>query len=142
MAIKRFLIILGIGAVLYSLAGFFHVIGPDAAHSIFGKMWWLDNTENWTHLIAGVVSLVFAFYFSDIAQEIFAWIMSFLSIGVSVYSIIAPYLLNRSIEDPVEQVIYFTAGNIAIWSMLYQMQKQRKAEMDKLQQISSLNKNL
>lgn len=140
--IKKFLLVFGIGAVLFSLAGFFHVIGPDAAHSIFGNKWWMANSENWSHLSAGLISLVFALFLPDDAQEIFAWIMASFSIGFSIYSILVFHLLNKNVEDPVEEVIYFTVGNIALWSMLYQMRKERKAEMEKLQKVNSYNKNL
>ncbi len=36
MTPKNFLFFAGLGAVLLALAGFFHIIGPNPEHSIFG----------------------------------------------------------------------------------------------------------
>jgi hypothetical protein len=136
MAIKKFLLVFGIGAIFYGLAGFFHIIGPGAAHSIFGEKWWLDNTENWIHLTAGLVSIIFALFLPSLAREIFAWIMTVLSISISIYSILVFHLLNQNIENPIEEVVYFTVGNIALWSMFYQMRQERKKGLVEMQKLS------
>ena len=58
--VKDFLTYGGWVLVIVGILGFF-LIGPTAEKSILGATWWFDNSENWAHLVLGVVALLLVY---------------------------------------------------------------------------------
>lgn len=139
MTFKKFLLIAGIGAILFGLAGFFGIIGPVPERSIFGHHWWVPNIENWNHLIFGLISIMISLFVSNKFQKAFMWFMTFLTLGVAIYSITARYFLMVTFEDPFEEIIYFTMGNLALLVLTKEARQQQKLEMEKFRLF---NKNI
>ncbi len=116
MKLKTVLIVTGIFFILLGILGFVRVLGPTSQESIFGELWWLDKTENWSHLVVGLVSVIFGLFAQDSGKKIWGWLYGILLVVVSIYSIITSHLLKVNLEVPVEEVLYFTIGDIVLWA--------------------------
>jgi hypothetical protein len=112
---KRALIIAGTVFILMAVFGFFEVFGPGAKNSIFGQAWWLDNTENGSHLAFGLAFLASAFFAATPYRKWLAWVFGIALVLFSIYSIITAHLLHVNLEEPVEEVIYFALGDLILW---------------------------
>lgn len=117
---KQFLIIGGAVLVVVGLLGFFGVIGPTAAKSIFGSTWWFDNGENWAHLILGVVALIAAFTFPAGAQKPLVMLVGLLGIFFGVYNVFTTKFLGTNLESPADMILHFAVG---IWALAASMMK-------------------
>jgi fructose-specific phosphotransferase system IIC component len=112
---KRALIIAGTAFILMAVLGFFDILGPGAKNSILGQTWWLDNTENGSHLIFGLIFLACSFLVAAPYRNKLAWAFGAVLVVLSVYSITTAHILHVNLEAPIEEVIYFTVGDIILW---------------------------
>ncbi|MBI2514616.1 hypothetical protein HYV91_00285 [Candidatus Wolfebacteria bacterium] len=114
---KQFLQIGGVVLVLVGLLGFFNVLGPDAANSIFGSSWWFDSAENWAHLVLGVVALVAAFVFPANTQKPLVIAVGALGLLAGLYSAFGEVnLLGANLENPADTVLHLVVGAWALWA--------------------------
>lgn len=116
---KQFLILGGSVLILVGLLGFWGIIGPTSAKSIFGANWWFDNGENWAHLLLGVVGLIAAFVLPAMAQKGLVLILGVVGVLVGVYSLaIGPEFFGANLENPADTVLHLAVGAWALWASL------------------------
>ncbi len=115
---KKFLLANGLFIIVLALFGFFGVFGPIAQKSVFGQLWYLDNRENTAHLLIGIICVISALVFSPNVQRWVIWIFAFVAITVAIYSIVTFHILRVNVEYPIEEVLYFTLGDLALWAAL------------------------
>jgi hypothetical protein len=113
-----FLKIGGAVLVLVALLGFFHVIGPMPADSIFGEAWYFDNGENWAHLILGVVGLIAAFTLSASMQKTLVMLLGIIGVLVGIYSIFSPSFLGANLENPADTILHLAVGAWALYASM------------------------
>lgn len=117
---KQFLVIGGIVLVVVGLAGFWGIIGPTAADSIFGANWWFDNAENWAHLVLGVVGLLAAFVLGNSLQKGLVLILGVVGVLVGLYSaVISTRFLGANLENPADTILHLVVGVWALAAALY-----------------------
>lgn len=112
---KQFLMIGGVVLLLIGLLGFFGIIGPTAADSLFGDTWWFDNGENWAHTILGVLALILAFALPAMAQKWVVILLGVIGVLIGVYSIFTPTFLGANLENPADTILHLVVG---IWALL------------------------
>ena len=112
---KQFLMIGGIILLLVGVVGFFGIIGPTAADSIFGDAWWFDNGENWAHTILGVVALILAFALPAMAQKWVVVLLGIIGVLIGIYSIFTQSFLGANLENPADTILHLVIG---VWALL------------------------
>lgn len=112
---KQFLVIGGIVLLLIGLLGFFGIIGPTPADSIFGDAWWFDNGENWAHTILGVVALILAFAAPAMIQKWVVILLGIIGVFFGIYSIFTPAFMGANLENPADTILHLVVG---IWALL------------------------
>lgn len=116
---KQFLQWGGVVLVLVALLGFFNVIGPTAADSIFGPTWWFDSGENWAHLVLGVVALALAFGAPANLQRPIVIVLGVVGVLVGLYSlVVSEMLLGANLENPMDTLLHVVVGAWALWAGL------------------------
>ena len=120
---KQFLLIGGVVLAVVGLAGFFGIIGPTPERSLFGAWWWFDGSENWAHLIIGVVALVAAYLLGDMWQK---WLV--LAVGVTgllvglwgfmVSGGTVPNFYGANLENPADNILHLAVGLWALWAAM------------------------
>ncbi len=115
MNAKQFLLIGGIILLLVGVIGFFGIIGPTPADSIFGSSWYFDNGENWAHTILGVVALILAFAVPAMVQKWVVVLLGVIGVVVGIYSIFTPMFLGANLENPADTILHLVIG---IWALL------------------------
>jgi hypothetical protein len=113
-----FLKIGGAVLVLVALLGFFSVIGPTPADSIFGDAWYFDNGENWAHLILGVVGLIAAFTLSASMQKTLVMLLGIIGVLVGIYSIFSQSFLGANLENPADTILHLAVGAWALYASM------------------------
>lgn len=113
---KQFLMIGGVVLILVGILGMVGIIGPTAAESLFGEMWWFDNAENWAHLILGVVALAVAFALPAQLQEWVTLLVGIVGVLVGLYSLLGmTMLLGANLENPADSALHVAVG---AWALL------------------------
>lgn len=117
---KQFLQWGGVVLVLVALLGFFGVIGPTAEESLFGAGWWFDQSENWAHLLLGVVALLASVVLKGAgAQKGLVTLVGLLALAVGVIGFFlkgeAPNFLGANLENPADNVLHIVVG---LWALL------------------------
>ncbi len=97
----------------------------------------MNNLGNWIHLTAGIISISVAVFFSRQIQLSVMWVFTILTISGAIYSIISQHYLKINVEDPIEEIIYFTMGNLALLVFTLDARQQQKMEMGKRELFSS-----
>ena len=105
----------GIILLLVGVVGFFGIIGPTAADSIFGDAWWFDNGENWAHTILGVVALILAFALPAMAQKWVVVLLGIIGVLIGIYSIFTQSFLGANLENPADTILHLVIG---VWALL------------------------
>jgi hypothetical protein len=138
---KNLLLFAGTGAVILSLLGYLGILGPTPERSIFGEFWWLDNNQNTLHFVAGLGSIISAMLLSKPRQEGVVWFLSIISIIWAIYSFIANHLLVGSPLNSIEEILYFTMGNLGIFVLTFgiRMENEKKI-LESGQIINRFNK--
>lgn len=95
MTPRQFLLLGGILFVLLGVLGLF-VLGPTADQSMLHDFFWLDNKENFAHLLFGVVALV-AYNFLKDAQMI-KWLVAL--VGVVALFAAGAGFMNEAMPVP------------------------------------------
>lgn len=124
---KKALIIIGTVFALMSFLGALRVFGPGAQNSILGQLWWLDSQENVSHLAVAIICLAGAWLLPLTGQKILIWFFAAALILISIYSVITFHLLKINVEAPVEEVIYFTLGDLALWAAVKNQREQNQS---------------
>jgi hypothetical protein len=112
---KRALILAAAVFILMAALGFFDILGPGSKNSLLGQAWWLDNAENGSHLIFGLIFLACSFLAAAPYRNKLAWAFGAVLVVFSIYSITTAHILHVNLEEPVEEVIYFTLGDLILW---------------------------
>ncbi|MCR4328502.1 MAG: hypothetical protein NUV53_03210 [Patescibacteria group bacterium] len=105
----------GFFLILFALLGFFGVLGPSSDASVFGSAWWFDITENWGHLIVGILALVFAYFGDAKIQQPAVIVVGVISILLGFYSIFTPSLLGANFQNPPDSIFHLIVG---IWALI------------------------
>lgn len=113
---KQFLLIGGVVLVLVGVLGFVGVIGPTAEESIFGQAWWFDGSENWAHLVLGVVGLIAAFVFPVGLQRLLVMLLGIVGVLVGLYNLYSTELLGANLENPADLILHLAVGVWALWA--------------------------
>ncbi|MDP3727692.1 MAG: hypothetical protein Q8R35_03600 [bacterium] len=112
---KQFLLIGGIILVLVGILGFVGVLGPTAEESIFGSAWWFDSSENWAHLVLGIVALLLAYATGASIQRPVVMLLGIIGVLVGLYSLLGyPMLLGANLENPADSLLHLVVG---IWAL-------------------------
>lgn len=118
---KQFLVIGGAVLVLVGVLGFVGIIGPTPEQSLLGATWWFDNTENWAHLILGVVGLVVGF--ACPCQTTMKWLVAVLGVAGVVIGLwgfavpeTAPNFYGANLENPADNILHLVVGAWALYA--------------------------
>jgi len=112
---KSFLRSGGIVLIVLGALGFVGVLGPTPEASIFRSAWWFDPTENWAHIIIGIIAVVGAFAAEANVQRPFATVIGVLLILLGFYGMFSPSLLGANLENPPDSILHLVIG---IWALL------------------------
>ncbi len=116
---KGFLQIGGIILVLIGILGFF-LIGP-TSDSLFGASWYFDNTENWAHLVLGIVALAVAYGVKDAGtQKTVTMVVGIVALLVGVYGFFSAELLGATLQNPLDNILHLVVG---AWGLAASMMK-------------------
>lgn len=91
---KQFLLLGGIVLVVLGISGMF-LLGPTAGQSLSGEFFWLDDVENYAHLILGVVALGAYYLLKD--DNLAKWLV----VLVGVIALVATVLGFMNSSAPV-----------------------------------------
>jgi hypothetical protein len=115
---KQFLTLGGIILVLLGILGWF-VIGPTADDSIFGSTWWFDNTENWAHLVLGIIALLAVYFLPETSHKSLTLIVGAIALLVGLYSIMdSTVLWGANLQNPADTILHLVVGAWAIWAAM------------------------
>lgn len=122
---KQFLLIGGVVLVLVAILGFVGVIGPTPEDSLFGAPWYFDNTENWAHLILGVVALIGGLVFPGSIQKPIVVLVGVIGVLVGIYSLLGPVtegkmLGSAALQNPADTILHIVVG---LWALVAGMRK-------------------
>ena len=116
---KQFLMIGGAVLVLVGVLGFIGVLGPTADKSIFGATWWFDNSENWAHLLLGVVGIIAAFVLPMMLRKQLVLVLGVVGLLVGVYSLlVSNAFLGANLENPADTILHLVVGGWALWASM------------------------
>ncbi|MBI3088716.1 MAG: hypothetical protein HYY99_00405 [Candidatus Colwellbacteria bacterium] len=115
---KQFLLIGGLVLAVVGILGFVGVIGPTAEQSIFGSAWWVDNAENWAHLVLGIVALLAWKMLSASNQKILVILVGILGLLVGLYNFTSTSLLGANLENPADLALHLVVGLWALYAGL------------------------
>ncbi len=138
MSTKFYLILAGAGAVGLGILGFVHILGPTPQDSVFGQQWWLNDTQNFLHLIIGISSICAGLFLPKLRQQGAVWLLGVISIIGAVVSLIFRHLLTVNLVEPVEEVLYFSVGNIGLWVLAREVNDDLRKELKKFGNTISL----
>ena len=114
---KGFLQVGGAVLVLVAILGYFGVIGPTPAGSLFGGAWYFDNAENIAHLVLGVVALAASMWLGGDLQKKLVVLVGAIAVLVGLYSLIGgAMLLGANLENPADSLLHLVIGAWALWA--------------------------
>ncbi|MHB8606267.1 MAG: hypothetical protein ACYDCK_13535 [Thermoplasmatota archaeon] len=117
---SQFLYVGGAILLVVGIVGFFGIIGPTPAQSIFGSTWYFDNPENYAHTVLGIVALAAAFALRGDERGVVGvrrWLvfaLGVVGILVGVYSIATPSFLDANLENPADSLLHLAIGGWAL----------------------------
>ena len=125
MTPKLFLQIGGVVLILVGILGMVGVIGPTAEQSLFGDPWWFDSTENYAHLILGVVGLAASFVLSANLQRWLVMVLGIVGVLVGLYSAMGPVTMGKmlgsaNLQNPADTILHLAIG---VWALLASWKK-------------------
>lgn len=115
---KQFLLWGGLILAVVGILGFVGVIGPTPEQSIFGSAWWFDNTENWAHLVLGIIALLAWKFLKAGNQKTLTLLVGVLALLVGVYNFASTSLLGANLENPADMVLHLVVGVWALYAGL------------------------
>ena len=108
--------------ILVGVLGMAGIIGPTPSSSIFGPAWWFDTSENWAHLLLGIVGVIAAFVFPAALQKPLVILLGVAGLFFAFYSaFVSTSFLAANLENPADTVLHLAVG---IWALWAGMQKQ------------------
>lgn len=114
---KQFLQIGGAVLVLVGILGFAGILGPGPGDSLFGEAWWFDNSENWAHLVLGVVGLFASFVLPAQLQRWLVLVLGVVGVLVGLYSLfVSESFLGANLENPADTILHLAVGAWALWA--------------------------
>ena len=114
---KQFLMTGGVVLVVVGLAGMFNIIGPTPETSLLGENWWLDNAENWAHLVLGAVALVVAYALPASLQAVITLLVGIVGVLVALWGwVIGPDFYGANLENPLDNILHLAVGVWALWA--------------------------
>jgi hypothetical protein len=137
---KNFLIVVGLGSLALGLLSFVGILGPTAGQSIFGNRWWLDTTQGFVHVILGVASIICGFALSSDKQRGAVWLLGAISVIGALVSLIFKHYLSGNLVEPVEEALYFTTGNLGLWVVTWEINKEQKKQITRIMEIDEIFK--
>ncbi len=133
---------MGLFLLILAALGFFGVLGPTADESALHNLWWLDDEQNLIHLAAGLACFGFARWMPDEAKEGLCWIFGLAGVMVAIASLFLDRLTHANVERPIETVLYFTLGDLFLWTATRQVQKQKDLLLREIERLSNNNAKL
>ncbi len=114
---KGFLTVGGVILVLLALAGF-TFLGPTEEASAAGSFFWLDNGENWAHLLLGVIGLLVAFVMpaNGSFQKWLVALLGVVGLLVTVAGFVSNNFLGANLEMPSDNILHLVVGVWALWA--------------------------
>lgn len=114
---KNFLKIGGWALIVLAVLGFVGIIGSTPNQSIFGSYWWFDSSENWAHLVLGIISVGAAYTVSSDIQSVLVYVVGIAGALVGLYGFIfSGMFLGASLENPSDNLLHVVVGAWALWS--------------------------
>lgn len=108
------------GIILLALGvGGMTVLGPTAEQSMLGDFFWLDTTENYAHLLLGVVAL--AAYFLLKENSLTKWLVILVGVIAAVATVAGFMNAGQNVlgmgmthlENPADNVLHLV---VAVWA--------------------------
>ena len=125
---KQFLMIGGGVLILVGVLGMAGIIGPTPSSSIFGPAWWFDTSENWAHLLLGIVGVIAAFVFPAALQKPLVILLGVVGLFFAIYSaFISTMFLGANLENPADTVLHLAVGIWALWAGMQKMPMMMKS---------------
>ncbi len=119
MTPRQFLLLGGVVLVALGVLGMF-LLGPTPEQSALGDSFWLDDVENWAHLVLGVVALGAYFMLKD--PDLTRWLVILVGVVAAVVAVLGfvssgadgPNLGVTNMENPSDNVLHLV---VAVWAL-------------------------
>lgn len=120
---KQFLTIGGVVLLLVGILGYVGIIGPDGATSIFGQVWFFDNTENLAHTILGIAGLASLYILPTMYQKYLVILLGIIGLVFGLISLMGPVtegvnVMGAQLQNPADTILHFAVGAWALFSAL------------------------
>lgn len=115
---RQFLLLGGIVLVALGVLGMF-LLGPTPGQSLLGEFFWLDDVENYAHLILGIVALGAYYLLKD--ENLTKWLVALVGVVALVASVLGfmnsgapvPNLGVTHMEGISDNVLHLV---VAVWA--------------------------
>ena len=115
---RQFLLLGGIVLVALGVLGMF-LLGPTPGQSLMGEFFWLDDVENYAHLILGIVALGAYYLLKD--ATLVKWLVALVGLIALVVSVLGfmnsgaavPNLGVTHMEGISDNVLHLS---VAVWA--------------------------
>ncbi len=112
---NTFLKVGGVVLLLLGLVGLFTLNNPNAT-----PFFWLDNGENWAHIVLGVVALIAAFSFGENMQKQLTILVGVIALATGVIGFFLGSGANNffglaNLENPADNVLHLVVG---VWALM------------------------
>ena len=115
---RGFLMVGGVVLVALGVLGMF-LLGPTPGQSLLGEFFWLDDVENYAHLILGIVALAAYYLLKD--ESLAKWLIALVGVIALVATVLGfmnsgapvPNLGVTHMEEISDNVLHLV---VAIWA--------------------------
>ncbi len=133
MLLKIYIVLCGLTLVIAGVLGFLNNVHPALEPVLFGQSWYVDSVQSTFHVLLGIFTLLIGALASKSLQIILAWIFSFLSMGVAVYSLYSDTLLEFfGLEKPGDTLFYLLLGSAGLIALTITIISDRSKELEEL----------
>lgn len=127
---RQFLLVGGVVLLVLGVAGM-TVLGPTPSASMLGDFFWLDATENYAHLLFGVVALAAYYLLKD--ANLTKWLVVLVGVVALVAALAGfmnsmqsvPLLGTTNLENPSDNVLHLV---VAAWAFYAAFMGKRSVE--------------
>lgn len=107
------------GALLIVIGtfGFIGILGPTPARSIFGSVWYFENTENVVYTLIGVVAIIATFIFPPMLQRYIVLALGVAGLIAGLYGFVNPNLFGVNLETPADSIFLLLVGSWALYAV-------------------------
>ncbi len=116
MNATKFLKVGGFVFIIAGILGFIGILGPTSERSIFGSMWWFDNTANWAHVLIGIIAVKAGYWYSHSVKRSITLIIGIVAVIVGLYSVYNQNFMGVMLEHPMDTIFYLVVGAWALAS--------------------------